>query len=103
MTPDPIDTDLKDRLRQWQVETLDASAADRLISAAMARPQLRSWPQRAIQELELSLSSWTYGLAYKLTAAAGCLAFGAGLGGGLAQPASSIAGIALMLEGMVAS
>ncbi len=104
MTPsDPTDPDLKAVLRQWQVNPLDAATADRLIDGAMSRPQIRSWPQRLAHEIELGLTNLTYGIGYKLAAAAACLMLGAGLGGDLEQPASSVAGIALMLEGMTAS
>lgn len=100
---DPIDPGLKATLKAWQVATLDGETADRLIGAAMARPQTRSWLHRLAHEIELSLTQWSYGIGYKLAAAAGCLMLGAGLGGDLDQPAASIAGIALMLEGMTAS
>ncbi len=100
---DPSDSDLKAVLRQWRVTPVDGATSDRLIGAAMARPQIRSWLQRLAHELELGLTNLTYGIGYKLAAAAACLMLGAGLGGDLEQPASNIAGIALMLEGMTAS
>lgn len=100
---DPTDDDLKAHLRQWQVVPLAGDVSDRLIAAALSHPQIVPWPQRLGRELEQTLTDWKYGMGYKLAAAAACLVLGLGLGIGLEQPTVSIAGIALMSEGMTAS
>ncbi len=81
---------------QWPVPPLSAAAQARMVARAVAQPQLLPWPQAMLWPLEQALSDWRYGLAYKLAAAAACLALGFGLGLNAERPQHDVAGLAFM-------
>ncbi|MGA9658934.1 MAG: hypothetical protein WBQ60_07530 [Asticcacaulis sp.] len=90
-----IDTDLKEKLRQWPLNSHDFSPPGPLIETAMSHAQIIPFGVRIRHELELAFTQWAYALPYKLGAAATCLMIGAGLGGLLEEPVN-VAGLALM-------
>jgi len=88
MTIDPKDL--------WPVAPLSDAAIARMIKRATAAPQLLPWPRAVAAAAERALSDWRYGLAYKLAAAAACIALGLFMGLNLAPADHDVANLAFM-------
>ncbi len=91
----PIDSELKSLLRQWELEAPASDMHVRLINAALRHPQQKPWRQVIIENARRALTEWQYAIGYKLAALAGCAALGLGIGIAAGETLD-IAGVALM-------
>ena len=92
---DPIDPELKSRLRQWKLEPSVPDMHARLINDALCLPQQKPWRQTVTENARRALTEWQYAIGFKLAALAGCVALGLGIGIAAGE-SLDITGVALM-------
>ncbi|HTM81277.1 hypothetical protein [Asticcacaulis sp.] len=92
---DPIDSELKSHLRQWEMPPPAPDMHARLINEALRHPQQKPWRQIVTENARRALTEWQYAIGYKLAALAGCVALGLGIGIAAGETLD-IAGVALM-------